>query len=864
MVATNATNDPGGARDLCRKAIFWWLPVLYLLISNTFYLRTYDSAQVKITLVQMGGLCLLVLWLSRLIEEGFRVFRKEDLATLAPFLAYLGSHVLSFAHTPYKGPSLDEFLRNVFYMSVAVVVIYDFNREAVARLVRVLKWTAWITVGYGFLQWVDLTYYPPGIGQGIDPFVWRGAFGGRVFSTYGNPNFFGDFLVIIFPILLFQFLKDRSPALVVLMALDAFVLVRTETKGALLALGFTVFLCAFVDARYLGASLRRMVSAVLGDLPTRLLVRGAVVGLAIAIPSFVGYRLLYQTFTSVNFRMFTWLGTWEMIETRPVLGTGIGSFKVIYPAFRRPPIFHIEGKHNTETDHAEDEYLEVLFDQGILGFGIFLWLILSTSVIGFKALRALTGEISEARAPPPRAFDLAGFLVAFLGMLFHNFFDVSLRFVSSGVYVGLLTGIIVNLARGAPLCELHGPGTGPRPGGGPTPSGPRNLGVDDAGGGPWRTLGWVALLPVRLAALGGVLYMGYVILAKFAELQGPLDRITYRGEIFQWWISWGILASCVVWMGGTLALLALKTRRLGVCALVGAMAWPLNVFWGFFQADVHHNIAIFFSKQQAWDRALEQYFKVNTLNPHFIMPYYFKGNVYNDRFQMTRVNKKEWGDPPGVDRDDFERALAAYEEVRRLAPNYVQMHHQVGNLFVKRANHAVQQGKLPEANGYLEEALKRFKLYQAIDPVYAPNYFRMGQIHMMRRHYDEAIRVFKDLIDAPQCRVGGEGLARPFPRRTFFSYQGYVPDSPEPVHRHESPEAYTALANAYFAKGDAAEALKAYRRALVLDPSFQTASSNLKLLEERLKGVKAPPAGVQILSVEPGTAPKTEFKIETK
>src|SRR5437879_1949268 len=68
---------------------------------------------------------------------------------------------------------------------------------------------------------------------------------------------------------------------------------------------------------------------------------------------------LQQSFASVNFRLFTWEATWEMIRTQPLLGTGIGSFWVIYPAFRRPPIFHIEGKHNTETDHAEDEYIEV-------------------------------------------------------------------------------------------------------------------------------------------------------------------------------------------------------------------------------------------------------------------------------------------------------------------------------------------------------------------------------------------------------------------------------------------------------------------------------------------------------------------------
>src|SRR5262249_14667319 len=53
---------------------------------------------------------------------------------------------------------------------------------------------------------------------GIDPFVWRQAFGGKIFSTFGNPNFFGNFLVILTPITLALMLKrnaDRPGALMI-------------------------------------------------------------------------------------------------------------------------------------------------------------------------------------------------------------------------------------------------------------------------------------------------------------------------------------------------------------------------------------------------------------------------------------------------------------------------------------------------------------------------------------------------------------------------------------------------------------------------------------------------------------------------
>src|ERR1035438_2495405 len=93
---------------------------------------------------------------------------------------------------------------------------------------------------------------------------------------------------------------------------------------------------------------------------------------------------------SIRFRVATWVSTWEMALMHPIWGNGIGSFRIIYPAVRRPQIFHIEGKHNTETDHSENEYWEVLQDEGLIGFGIFLWMIATFSTLGLRALGRFT------------------------------------------------------------------------------------------------------------------------------------------------------------------------------------------------------------------------------------------------------------------------------------------------------------------------------------------------------------------------------------------------------------------------------------------------------------------------------------------
>ncbi|MDE2237170.1 MAG: tetratricopeptide repeat protein, partial [Elusimicrobia bacterium] len=817
-------NAPG---EFAHRVILWWLPLLYLLISSLFYLRTYDSAQVKITVLQMGGLALLTLWGVRLLEAGKSAFSKDDLVTLSPFLAYLLVGILSYLHAPYHMASTDFFLRHVFFMIAALVLIYEFDLAAIDRLTRVLIWTAWIAVGYGFLQFVDMRLFPPGIGNGLDPFIWRGAFGQRVFSTYGNPNFFADFLVISFPILLTQYLKDRRRfSLLVLMALSLVDLYATGTKGAWL--GFVVVVLLFGAVAF--AFFKEAVA------PYKKWLLSVVAGGALVFIGFTAQDLRTRI-VSVNFRLFTWEATWEMIMTHPLIGTGIGSFPPIYPAFRRPPIFHIEGKHNTETDHAEDEYLEELFDNGILGFGVFLWLIFSTLEIGFRSLGQLTTtlRLKDGRAPP-RAFDLVGYIVAFAGMLGHNFFDVSMRFVSSGVYLGLLSGTIVSLARGHGLFELHAQGEARDSGG---------LALAQAGGsrGAWRTLSELLIWPARLAAWLGLGYIIFAmpwsplerssfpsaalnsfggILGQFAVLQGPLDRLVFGGEILQWWLAWIVLAACVLILGWCIAKLVFLSENPLVPLLVLAAVYPMKLFWGFFKADIHHNMAIAYSKQRRWDDAVLNYRVVHQLNRDYVMALYFLGNVFNDRFDMNKTYNPAWGDTDNAPRDDYERALDAYNEVRRLAPNYVQMHYQVGQLHFRRAEWAIAHGQPQQAEKFFKRALNRFRLYEEIDPVFAPNWYLMARIYMIHKDWASAAKMYEDYMGADKCAVAPSLISKKWLRETILAYQSYVnePGIPYPVHRHTmTSQAYTNLGNCYFMLNRLRKAEEAYREALREDPN---------------------------------------------
>ena len=482
----------------------------------------------------------------------------------------------------------------------------------------------------------------------------------------------------------------------------------------------------------------------------------------------------------------------------------------------------------------------MLFDEGILGFGIFLWLITAACAIGYGALSQMTGGLKKDQRAPPRAYDLLGYLCSFQAMLAHNTFDVSMRFVSSGVFLGLLSGLVVNLSRGVSLAELH-----------------RHDEVEEKAPSAWAMVSTFLLWPARLIGWGGTAWFAWILVSEFDKLQGPLFTMQMGGEILQWWISWGCFLFVVGAQAYIFSRLVWLTRNAAVPLIVCLMVWPLKLTWGLFKADVHHNIAIFFSKQKNWEQALKNYLEVGSLNPAYVMSFYFKGNVFNDRFDMRKVFNENWGDKDGAARDDYERAFDSYEQVRLKAPNYVQMHHQVGVLMLKRAEWERQQGRAAEAEKYLDKALERFKLYAMHDPVFEPNWHRIAEIYLQRQQYDKAIEAYKNLIEAPWCAPEDKWLQDDRWRNSVLVYQQYYKgDDGKWRHLHTDPDAYARLGNAYFMKGDLGEAEKAYKQSLKFQPDNAMAQRNLQVVyskaqaEGRLKVL--PPFG-------PGQPPRLQL-----
>lgn len=421
-------------KNVFSKIISYGLPVFYFLVAVSFYLGTYDSAQIKITLVQIGGIALIFSWLILKIEDDFFAMLQKNIIVILPIILFLLSGLFSFFHSSFQLASLNEFLRRFIYCMLSLIIIDRFtDKEEIYRLVNVLIVATYIVCIYAVVQFIDTRFFPAPPEPGFDPFVWRCAFGNRIFSTFGNPNFFGDFLVVMGPIVLALFLKKRRFYLLFLWVLIVFSTIFSYSKGAWLAFGAGFITFAFLFVSFI-LNIERRKKIALIALMSFFTISIVASGIVIQLKSRPD---------SSSFRLFTWMSCWEMINTHPVIGTGIGTFYVTYPSYRRPQIFFIEGLHNTETDHPENEYLEIFYDEGMIGLGIFLLLLATFLTVGFKNLSYFRGANTQKNT---LAYLQLGFITSLIAQIFHNCVCVSLRFVSSGIMLWMLLGLIIAIS----------------------------------------------------------------------------------------------------------------------------------------------------------------------------------------------------------------------------------------------------------------------------------------------------------------------------------------------------------------------------------------------------------------------------------
>ncbi|MEX2575966.1 MAG: O-antigen ligase family protein [Halofilum sp. (in: g-proteobacteria)] len=139
--------------------------------------------------------------------------------------------------------------------------------------------------------------------------------------------------------------------------------------------------------------------------------------------------------TAGESRLRIWEGTWAMIQERPWLGWGPGTFFQAYPAYRSPD-------DGSAGQHAHNDYLQYWAEGGLPALALLLALF---GVCGYRFVRSATRPpVGEAE----RVMVLAGG-AAIAGAAVHALFSYNLQLLPMLIVLGLAVGAL-EAGSGAP------------------------------------------------------------------------------------------------------------------------------------------------------------------------------------------------------------------------------------------------------------------------------------------------------------------------------------------------------------------------------------------------------------------------------
>ena len=176
----------------------------------------------------------------------------------------------------------------------------------------------------------------------------------RVYSTFGNPNVLGEYLLITIPITLARFYYTKKNnnrfMLVVALAVQVGCMVYTFSRGCWIGLVLEIGLFLMLRGKKL------LGIAVL-----------AVLALPFVLPQSIVDRLLSIGNTgdsSTSYRVFIWEGTMRMLKDYGLSGVGLGTdaFNSVYPYYALSAVV---------APHPHNLFLEILCESGILGLVMF-------------------------------------------------------------------------------------------------------------------------------------------------------------------------------------------------------------------------------------------------------------------------------------------------------------------------------------------------------------------------------------------------------------------------------------------------------------------------------------------------------------
>lgn len=411
-----------------------------LLCALFFVTPFFPDVQVirpKLFVFEIGLFAVVFCYIIKVLYAGRFEFRKTPLNI--PIATYIIYVLLVYLAAGNKFVAASELKRMVLCSGVFFLAANMPKRDS-ERMLLLSCWaagSAWAVV-YGILQstggaWI---FQVP-------------KMTGRVYSTFGNPIFFAAHIVMFLPLVFALFFTARNfflrTALLAAFISGLYALYLTQTRAAFL--GFAASMLFF----YAACETQR--GWIMAKYAWKRKFLFAVLLAALVLSGFALYRTnpgfnakikaaaatVKNIATRQQAHPLIWRDTLRMWLSKPVFGVGPGTFHINFPKFASKELLEVWPQKTRIINDAHNEYVQILAETGIVGLGVFLWIIAAFFMCALRALRAPPGG-GEQKTTLPLA--VTGLVSSCAAILVQNFFSVDMRFIFSSIYLFLAMGIV--------------------------------------------------------------------------------------------------------------------------------------------------------------------------------------------------------------------------------------------------------------------------------------------------------------------------------------------------------------------------------------------------------------------------------------
>lgn len=343
---------------------------------------------------------------------------------------------------PVRSLSLDPYATRLVILQVGMLVIFFLATTIFVDSPRRLKALVRTIAIFGFLLAVfGLTQSFTSDGSRV--YWFRQLTQSTAFGPFINRHHFAGYMELALAIPLGLLLTGavesyKRPLYAFAAVVMAMSLVATNSRGGILSLGGELFFVLLVASFSWGKKKDQSRSQrVRGAVVRAALALGLVivlVGGAVAISGpevftrFLGTPIAEDPSTG---RSHFWSVTVDVIKAYPFMGSGLGSFSVIYTRYdTRNGLYRLEQVHN--------DYLQTLSDAGIIGGLIGLAFIVILFTRGF-ARRETHDKFRRGVS--------TGALAGCFAVLIHSFFDFTLHTTANALLFLVLAALVTQDAR---------------------------------------------------------------------------------------------------------------------------------------------------------------------------------------------------------------------------------------------------------------------------------------------------------------------------------------------------------------------------------------------------------------------------------